>query len=1063
MATCLYRESRLNLDPAHSKSTIDILVPASSTSAFSSRPSPKRRRLNDAAPVYDEKTFQNGHLASDASIYFRPSHHELTKGRGPRAILWRVLEEGTVLELQAVDLWQDDDTREPDLTLRVSFSGTIRPHGVTFAERKAEGSSPHAVAFVLTTSGELFTLDLRREVFIKSEVEVSTWCARSSIGALSSRNPFKLFASSDDELWASLGDGSLLRLDRKQGISGSKWQETYYAERGWRTSVRGLGGLIAWKGIVKARFGDVELYAGTAVSMALSPDSKYMWTACLDHTVKAWDVGTGKLAFNADLVGDTNRDLQRPVDHLLNPQHSELLRILPSRVIDEYTVVTFSPHTRQFKFWTIRDLEHAEHGVEDMRPDLRLIPPIEDMTETAIWSIETFHVSPPQASGDTWSLWLLVRCGARCSTFNLKFRMDSHVDALAKAWEENWTGVDCGSNTVDHLKEHSDALERIASTGEDVVTQWCDFLFYPGRFSLSTLETAVTVFRSSLGRNAMKRSSNNMGSLKERLCEIVGLSCELTHSHDGTPAYEKYQQDIANQWRTFYGVVRDLHKRRSDSLTLAFNPELDAPWLVMADQVAPLREASECELLWLNRDVPPEDLHADSILVRALRGTEAVEVAKLFYAIDIFRQNLPAQFVRKFSRVINTEILQSLDASDEHIELSHDLEAIYEKSGFLNQVSDDDYNQLTDALKPLGGIAKIVSDMILSVLDFLEEARQGSPQRRTLTRYGARAMSRGSQEILELGSEILLDCLLLVVFMGAELEEGDLSQSFDAASIFAALMHRAKQYHFLSWLASTVIVIESEPKPSVSDTSSNTALALINDAVETNDSSITILEFMCLGDWSVMETLPVTSQARALTYWSRALTLGMNLSKSYTFIACHIMASFIKLEEARLAFEFMKFLPETPWSVYLQARLYLIAGQTDTAARLFQSAGLDLVNSKYFDADLEDPASLLDMDDREHFNEGLARYYQHVVKVFDNEHCMSYVAEFTELGLEAYEEEGTEVWGNSKRTSHDILTVLQQDPKLKNDLLCRQIQASLAICRFDTTCAALARLSDAAL
>lgn len=570
MAACLYRETRLNLDPANSRSTVDIVLPSNGASSFYSRPSPKRRRLNSTAPTYNEETFQNTHLASDASIYFRPSHGELAKGRGPRAILWRILEECTVLEVQAVDLWQDNDTREPDLTLRVAFPDTIRQHGVTFAERNAEGSSPSAVAFVLTTSGELFTLDLRREVFIKSEVELSTWCTRSAISALSSRNPFKLLANSADELWASLGDGSLLRLDRRQG--GPKWQETYYAERGWKTSVRGLGGLIAWKSTVTARFGDTELQPGTAVSMAQSPDGKHMWTACLDHTLKAWDVATGKMVFHADLVGDAKRDLQRPVDHLLSPQQPELLRVLPSRVLDEYTIVTFSPHTRQFKFWTIRDLEHAEHGVEDMRPDVKLIPPIEDLTETTLWSMETFQVRPPQTSGDTWSLWLLVRCGAKCSTFNLKFQLDDHADTLTKAWKENWTAVDSGSNTVESLRRHSDTLEGVPITGEatDIVDQWCEFLFRPGRFTASTLETALTVFRSSLGRNANAvHPATNTRSLKERICEIVGLPCEMTHSNDGTPAYEKYQQDIATQWRTFYGVVRDLHKRRSDPITLS--------------------------------------------------------------------------------------------------------------------------------------------------------------------------------------------------------------------------------------------------------------------------------------------------------------------------------------------------------------------------------------------------------------------------------------------------------------------------------------------------------------
>ena len=1027
MAACVYQETRLNLDAATSHSTVDILLPAHNATAFASRLSPKRRRLNNSTFTYDEETFQKIQLASESSIYFRPVSQNAKKSNAPRAILWRILEERTTLELQAVDLWQDDESREPELTLRITFPGTIRPHGIVMAEGDNE-DSPAAVAFVLTTSGDLYTLDLRREIFIRSDIAVDgpkSWCDRSSGGTLSSRGAFKLLAKSANELWASLGDGSLVRLDRKQGLDGSKWRETFFSERDWKTSVRGLGGLIAWKGHATARYGDMDLQPSTAISMALAPDGRHMWTTCLDHTLKAWDLASGKLSFNADLAGDSSRDLQRPVDHLLNPQHSQLLRIVPSRQPGEYTVVAFSPSSRQFKFWDIRDLESPEHGIQDLRPDVKLVPPIEELAGTVVWNLENFHVRPPLVNGGSWSLWILVRSGARCYTFNLSFNLEEHADRLTKTWKHDWYSVHNGGNTVDDLKHNLGTPDEVDTTGDDqesgdVVEQWCDFLFYPGRFTVPTLETALTVFLGSLGRGTsvlQLSGTNSTKSLKERLCEAVGLSAQLQILSDGVPAYERYTQEIAAQWRTFYGVVKDLHKRRGEPLALAFDADLDAPWLVMTDQIAPLRSASECEILWLNREAycQIEQTQADSTLLHSLADARTSELGQLFHAVDVFRRSLSPSFVRSFGSVLQSEITMNLEANDGSVELTIDLQAVYEKSGFSGQVTDDDYNALTDALEPLGGLSNLENDIFKGVLDFLDEAPRGQPQNRQPTRYGARALIRGAQETLELGSTILLDLLLLVVFMGAELEEGDLCEDFDAPSVFGALLGRVKEYNLLNWLASTMRQEGSDSaQESASPDSTEVSIVDGKDKVPLKvavTNPLTTLESMILGDWSALPTPSSNgnpSQPNLLGYWSRAWTFGMRLSKQYTQITTHVMATLVKHSDVALASQFMKFMPVTPWASYLRARSCLAQGNFVSAAVFFKAAG-DLATGRYFDAEQQDSASLLDLDERDHFNDGLARYYQHVVGLFEKAHSMSYVVEFAQLGLEASEQEGNEV------------------------------------------------------
>ena len=168
MATAIYshRETRLNVDALSSQETIDIVLPSRST--FASRGTPKRRRV--APAIHDESTFSKTHLASESSIHFRslPNHPGFRPT--PRAILWRVLEDRSVLELQAVDLFHDPPQKDQErLTIRFTFPDALAPTGIAFTEPD-NGKAPQSFAVTaLTRRGEIFQLSLRRDAFIKPE------------------------------------------------------------------------------------------------------------------------------------------------------------------------------------------------------------------------------------------------------------------------------------------------------------------------------------------------------------------------------------------------------------------------------------------------------------------------------------------------------------------------------------------------------------------------------------------------------------------------------------------------------------------------------------------------------------------------------------------------------------------------------------------------------------------------------------------------------------------------------------------------------------------------------
>lgn len=94
-------------------------------------------------------------------------------------------------------------------------------------------------------------------------------------------------------------------------------------------------------------------------------------------------------------------------------------------------------------------------------------------------------------------------------------------------------------------------------------------------------------------------------------------------------------------------------------------------------------------------------------------------------------------------------------------------------------------------------------------------------------------------------------------------------------------------------------------------------------------------------------------------------------------------------------------------------------------------------------------STLLDIVSVDCFHNGLPKYFQHVLSIFEQVRSFSHVADFASLALQTLESELSE-----------------QDPEyniLRTDLLSRLFHASLKTCRFDEAYSALTRYRDVAL
>ena len=209
-----YKETRLNLDPATHGSTIAIRLPAHGASTWPSKTAQKRSQPAEVPVAEDEGAFRQKYLATAASIYHR-THH-----RSPRSFLWRILENGKVLSIRAVDISKEAGTADANLTLRLYFPSAIKPGCIAFSD-----SEEHDVlsAFIVTESKHLYTLSLRPDHFRKpssTEDNIGAWCKSYMSGQFGIKTPHRLVALSADDLLVSFQGGGLMKLSRISGGDG---------------------------------------------------------------------------------------------------------------------------------------------------------------------------------------------------------------------------------------------------------------------------------------------------------------------------------------------------------------------------------------------------------------------------------------------------------------------------------------------------------------------------------------------------------------------------------------------------------------------------------------------------------------------------------------------------------------------------------------------------------------------------------------------------------------------------------------------------------------------------
>ncbi|CAG7951784.1 unnamed protein product [Penicillium salamii] len=1028
----IYKDSRVDLRPYAPTTVANIQIPTQES--LIRRPRFSISTADQELPIAkDEDEFARRYLATQGNVYFRKRRVY------PRTFLWRVINDNKVLEIQCADLTKGGtEVYEYNVTLRLDFQEDILPFGVELSD-----SEDHEIinVFVITASKHLHTLSLRPEFFRRTssiDENVRDWCKTCLPAPLAFSNPHRLHASSPLELFISLDNGALLRLTRRAGDDGSHWSPLTFDERTWGSSIRGL---VKWNAPSSIRHDGRNLDLNVANAIATTSDETYVFAICLNHTLKIWNLATNKLAATKDLLG---RQIQDPdvVSYTLNPAESSFMRVFNAeRAMDgghRYYVVTYSPfEDGKFKFWAVKGGLTSDLVIEELFPNDTFRPVDPDATGNMFWNIADFQIKSRE-EGKGMEMWVLWRNHGLYQLYTLHFDLQT----LVSDWANKWV------STTFETHRHELPPSLVVDDVVDPTEKWLQYLLQPNRYLPEVLETALAVYQEAL----KPLSSASSGGLKkslplaERLCSAIASAVSLRKFADDEMDYHRFTSDTDAKWRQFWQVAEDLNKRRFEPVSLAYDSYTDMPWLLLSDACAVVRECSITELLLHNSDTEITDgvpLMMDRWRHRNVPreiGPDSQTASVLLRVASDFRKKFTAQLDGACRAALQAEIFSEPSSS-----ILDRMDSFRERCDFTNQISNKTFDNLDAALSEYMDTDSLPMNAFLAIINTASLHFCGEDSELSSTCFGARVLVSGAQETISIMRQIFFDLLILVTFLDGELEQSSDSE-FDAPALFASLVDLLREYEMMAWLSSNVRKCPDSPvKPQESSTS---RLLKDSNSKGKNQRTASILEDLFVTDIKPQQAID-SPQTYTLTLGIRDVVAWITRAGevNYQNAVAHIQCDLIAKNNIDLAWDFLRFQASTSWSTYVKGRLHAAMSEFDAAAIYFRKAAYLLSCGKPMGNLSDMSAELLDLLDGDCFHNGLAKYYQHVLSIFEKARSYSHVADFASLALQALD---SEVWAEQ-----DV-----EYSTTRDDLLSRLFTGALKTCQFDQAYSALTRLQD---
>ncbi|KAI1410784.1 nucleoporin Nup120/160-domain-containing protein [Hypoxylon sp. FL1857] len=977
-----YKETRLNLEPSSGSYVVDIELPTLAQAPSSRKPS----RSAKAAATNEVSR------ATTSAIYYR-KHHSFPKG-----FLWRVLEDDAVLSIRTVDICKPKKASDTNLILNFHFPHSIRPTCVALCDP----SDHDALSiFVLDTANQLYSIFLRPDSFRKrSFVETGLGDSCKVFQPHAFRNgfkhPYRLLAVNNDQLVALLSDGGHILFDKNTSHNASQlpWKETFQNAKGWFRSLLGARGDLDIKAAAAAVQTDLGL-----------DDASFLFTVCLDHRLRIWNLNNGQILGASDLL-NAARDPQETGKWQLDASQTNLVRIV-GNTEGKRLCVTYSPvGPGEFKFWMLKSDDVNSVQVDDLFPNDHLIPT--PPLGSDVWTLADFSVTE-RSTARGFRMWLLWKNNMAYRVQELSFL----TEELPNAWKNRWRSV--FSDTAIPTAQVSGPSDPSGPT-----EKWLQLIFFPGRFPRATVEAALNAYEGAIGKPGSSSSRNSQG-LPEAICSAIASTSSLNKSSSGEMDHEQFRNSSEMQWRKFYRILLELDKPRGEALALSYEPETGMPWIICADGISAIRECSTVEKIVHNPHAPFEGSNEVPTLV-----------ATGINFIECFSDSM----LQICQSVLRPEMFEESSKSDQER-----FQFVSDKAGFWRQITEEDAAQVTDALgQNFNLVTTRLYDRVLGTLNDTWDSQY--PSELPLTEFGRKIIIRAVQDLAELQWNICFSQIIILVHMEFEFDrpEDALHNKVEVGVIYRNLLIILKRLELVRWLASTQLTT-SLPKADRSNSVSGGSPVGPRRQVEEH-RVLTALEANIGHLLELPENRAISSTAlpRLITNIVADLcapTGSVQLQPQY--IQCGLLVR----DRADLAAELTPFCEQDPFSTYVQGRVYLALKDFTTAAAYFKKAAYGMSVPQ---ANPERHSSgLLDETEWNLLFAGIPRYYAHIVALFEQQKAYSFVTDFARLALQF-------VHGN-----------MEDADKVRTEIQCRLFSGALATSQFELAHATVLVMKDQAL
>lgn len=496
-----------------------------------------------------------------------------------------------------------------------------------------------------------------------------------------------------------------------------------------------------------------------------------------------------------------------------------------------------------------------------------------------VWTLADFVLANPHK--DSISLWTLWKNNM---TYKVQ-KLELESKNMAKCWDENWEAV--YADTVIETPQLSGSCDST-----DVTEKWLQAILQPGRFTKATLITALSIYEQGLGAS---KESNKSRGLADSICSVLGSTAFLERGETGAMDYEKFRSSSEIQWRRFYRLLVELDKQRGEALGIVFDPNAEMTWVVCADVISAIRDCSGLERLYYNLSTPDED-----------QVNQAALVSSALSFVDGFSEN----FLQTCNAVLRAELFEDSTKTDlERISFFSD------KSGFWRGITDEDCAQIVDVLGP--NFAIVTDKLYSEVLDLLSPAADAKRRknRQILSDFGRKLTLTATQDSIRLHWSVCFAQLILLVHMEFEFDNEDdaLHNRVDIGVVYRNLVDSLRRLEFLKWLTETDVSKNGDEIHSIT-------------ALEAN------LELLSIS----LKNEPLSTSLTDLAY--NICSLDSDFDIPPFIVQCHL----VKQQRADLALDLAPFSDQTPFSVYVQGRVFLALNDFGPAAINFRKAAIGM-------------------------------------------------------------------------------------------------------------------------